>query len=179
MTDKKAQVTAFIIIGIVLLLSTFLFFRLKGSIDREEIAPGVTMIVEQLPTEFLPVKPFVENCLEKTAKEGLVLLGQRGGYIYTDDLRPSTLSTEGNAVRFSRQSELILPYWYYLSSSNDCIGECAFESQILRLKDGEDSVEGQLSKYVEENLEECIDGFKGIEELGFEVEEGKPRVAEQ
>ena len=100
--SRKGQITLFIIIGIVILISTALFFMLKSKITREEIAPGVSMIVEELPSAFLPVQPFIEKCIEKTAKQGLVILGQRGGYIYTDKLNSRAASTEGDSIIFSR-----------------------------------------------------------------------------
>ena len=170
---KKGQVTLFIIIGIVILISAVLFFMLKGSIQRKEIAPGVSMIVEELPSQFLPVQPFVEKCLEKTSREALEILGQRGGYIYTDKLIAGSESTVGNSVSFSRQSDLKIPYWFHLASDNKCTGECDFKTEKLALKSGSspDSVEDQLARYVEENLGECIDDFKSIKELDFDVKE--------
>ncbi|MBD3163842.1 hypothetical protein GF323_01470 [Candidatus Woesearchaeota archaeon] len=176
---KKAQATAFIIIGLIVLISVILFLFIKGSIERKEIAPGVSAIVEELPVEFMPIQPFVESCIEKTAKRGLKILGERGGYIYTEKLSPSNKATEGNSVRFSPQSELILPYWHYLSSTNDCLGECEFSSEKIPLEKSalHDSIENQLERYVEENIEPCFNGFRSIEELGFEVEaENKPKA---
>lgn len=177
--QRKAQLTLFIILGLVIIISTVLFLTLKGSIERKEIAPGVSMIVEELPSEFLPIQPFVENCLEKTAQQGLIIMGQRGGYIYSKRLKPRQQPTEGDSVRFSLQSELILPYWFYLSSPNNCMGECEFKSEKLALRKNalHDSVENQLALYIEENLGACLADFKGIKELGFDVEEqGKPKV---
>ena len=72
---------------------------------------------------------------------------------------------------------LIIPYWFYLASDNKCVGVCEFKSEKLPLKSNilSDSVEDHLSRYVEENLETCIDDFKSIKELGFDVlDEGKP-----
>ena len=154
---KRAQVTIFIILGIIVLISVGLFLTIKSSIKKEEIAPGVTRIVEELPSEFLPLKPYVEKCAEKTAKEGLIMLGQRGGYAYPDKLKPGQQSTEGDSVRFSKQSELIIPYWFFLASPNSCVGECKFEGRELPLKKSTlyDSIEAQLARYVENNLR-CI-----------------------
>ncbi|MCK5281816.1 MAG: hypothetical protein KAK00_00235 [Nanoarchaeota archaeon] len=170
---KKAQITIFVILGLVIVFSAVLFLTIKGSIERKEIAPGISMIVEELPSEFLPVQPFIEKCIEKTAKEGLIILGQRGGYIYTDKLNPGASATDGDSIRFSAQSDMIIPYWFYLASDNECIGECEFKSKKLPLKKSAmtDSVEDQLSRYIEENIGECFDGFKSMKELSFVVEE--------
>jgi hypothetical protein len=76
---KRSQVTLFIILALIILVSVILFLFLKSNIEKEEIAPGVSMIVEELPSEFLPVRPYVENCLKKTAKQAITILGDRGG----------------------------------------------------------------------------------------------------
>ncbi len=167
---KKGQVTIFIVIGLVMLLSIFLFLRVKNNIIREEIAPGVSMIVEESPSEFLPIQPFIEKCLIRTAGEGLKILGESGGYIYTGQLEPGMSATEGDSVRFTKTSDLIIPYWFYLESDNRCIGECSFASKKLPLK-GTRSVETELARYVDENIDSCLNGFDEIKELGFEVKE--------
>ncbi|MBR9700067.1 hypothetical protein GOV09_06425, partial [Candidatus Woesearchaeota archaeon] len=168
----KAQVSLFIILGIVILGAVGMFFYFRGEVIKGDILPAVTDIVEELPSEFLPVQPFVERCLEDTATNGLHIMGQRGGYIYTEALHPGGVATEGDSVAFSRDSEMIIPYWHYLASENECTGECEFSSKMLELR-GENSVEEQLERYVDEHLKECIAGFGGIEELGFIVDELK------
>ena len=167
MNNKKSQVTIFIIMGLILLISTILFLFLKGNIIREEIAPGVSMIVEELPTEFSPVKPFVEECLIRTTKEGLEILGRRGGYIYTNKLNPGL-----DSVYFAPFSDPIIPYWFYLDSDMSCHAGCKFNSKRLT----KNAIAKQLTQYVEENLMSCLRDFKGIEELGFEVEASTPKV---
>jgi hypothetical protein len=170
---KKAQITVFAILGVVVVLSTILFFTFKGNLQRKEIAPGVSMIVEELPSEFMPVKPFVEKCLEKTTEDGLIILGENGGYIYTDKLNPGLDATEGDSVRLS--SDFIVPYWFYLASPNSCVGKCRYGSKKMPLKKNAlaDSFEAQLAKYIDDNLAACIDDFKSIKELGYDVEEGR------
>ena len=174
---RKSQVTIFIIIGLVILISLIIFLLVKSKIEKEEIAPGKSMIVEELPTEFLPVRPFVDSCLEQTAIQGLTILGERGGYAYTDHLDPKPNPTDGNAVRFSQGSDLVVPYWFYLKSDNTCLGTCNFASEKLPLKGSRNSIEAELSTYIEDNIERCFNGFEGIKEMGFDVEaKAKPKI---
>src|SRR3989338_2004068 len=169
---RKAQASIFIILGIIIVAATLIFFFIKGSIEREEIAPGLSMIVEELPTEFLPLRPFVENCIQKTATEGLIKLGNSGGYIYTAALKPGKEGTDGDSITFSSNSDLVVPYWFYMDSDNNCAGKCSFSSRQINLRQGRgDSIEGQLSRYVDEKLNECIDSFNGLKELNYNVEE--------
>jgi len=72
--NKKGQVTIFIIIGVLLIISIglLLFFTLSNS-DTDETD---TMPVQTQDVEFM-----IENCMKKTGLEGLNLLGQNGNYI--------------------------------------------------------------------------------------------------
>ena len=168
---RRAQVSLFVILGIVLVVSTALFVTLRGRVGEQSLQP-VSEAGAQLPNEFSAVQPFVESCLEKTAKEAGIRLGERGGYIYTEALSPESAPTEGDAMRMSRGSTLILPYWFYLESANSCQGRCAFTSARLPLTGG-NSVETQIERYVDEHLGACLGGFRSFTDLGFEVKPGE------
>lgn len=174
---KKAQVTMFAVIGGVIVLASMLFFTFKETVVKRNIETERTQIVEELPNEFLPIQPFMEECLAKTALQGLIVLGERGGYIYAEKLRLDSGASEGDAVKFAQASDLLIPYWYYLSSPNTCRGECAFDTKRLPLKGKDDSVERQLEKYIENNIDYCLNGFEQIKKLGFDVEvKGKQKA---
>ncbi len=170
---RKAQISIFMVLGVIVLLSLGLFFVLRGSNEQADVEDDAGRIVQELPSELLPIRPFVEQCLEKTAINGLVTLGQRGGYAYSDTLTPRNPPTTGDSVQFSSGSDLIIPYWFYLESQNNCEGRCDFSTkQIpLRTTSGVHSIEKQLSRYIEENIEFCFSDFNSLKELGFSVEE--------
>ncbi len=169
---RKAQVSLFIVVGVLLISSVILFLLFKGNIGRQEIAPGVSQIVEELPEEFITIPPFVEKCLEQTAIDGLVNLGDRGGYISTESLRADSPNRQGNAIAFSERSSLMIPYWHFLSSENACVGTCEFRSAQMPLeKNGGFSIEGQLEDYIDANLGACINSFEEMKKLNYEVKE--------
>jgi len=71
--EKRGQVTIFIIIGIILLIILALFLYFRGeSLDLEP--------QEKIPSEFVPVRNLIEECMQVHAKEGIYLLGIQGGY---------------------------------------------------------------------------------------------------
>lgn len=74
MRKKRAQVTIFIIIGIILLLSTVLVIYL---VSRQSVKPLEEAII--VPESAKPVHEFITGCLEQTSKRGVALLGQQGG----------------------------------------------------------------------------------------------------
>ena len=96
---KKAQITLFIILGIVILLAVVLFILFRQEIIS--IRPG-----ELIPTEKGKLQNFITACLEQSGGEALTLVGLQGGYIEL----PASISRDANAhVRLS--PSLAIPYW--------------------------------------------------------------------
>jgi hypothetical protein len=100
----RSQVTLYVIIGLVIILATSVFFYNRTSIEREE-APNI------LENQAAMVKSYVEQCMFSVALDGIFLkLGYQGMYIDSDynahygdyDQAPS------------RAHGLItIPYWFY------------------------------------------------------------------
>jgi len=169
MGTKRGQLTVFVIIGLLLLISVSLYFLLQS-----RTLPGVAPSILEAPVAIRPVVQFVTQCLTTQAKEGLIRIGAGGGYI---DVRRSGASvniaapTEGDAVQFAPSSELAIPYWWYLKSPNDCRGACEFgtlKPPLLR-EGGVNSIEVQLDQYIQDTLNDCIGNFTQVEQEGFDV----------
>lgn len=97
-TTKKAQVTAFIIIGIILLLLIGMFYYLQRTYLTAQFPE------EELPEEIKPIKLAVESCLSAVLDDAVTFVGLRGGY-YT---------MEVEAVEQVHENDpLILKYPYY------------------------------------------------------------------
>jgi len=83
-SNKKAQVTIFIILGLILLISAVLVFLLKKEI--------ISFRLEQVSlSESGKVETYILDCLEEVGNEALTLASMQGGYItvperYTEDL---------------------------------------------------------------------------------------------
>ncbi len=171
---KRGQATIFVIISLLLLLgASFFFFAQTESI--KQIIPDV-YLSEKVPTDFDPVKTYVEDCAYETAVSGLKLAGEHGGYISfndpdinteTFDIRPDV--TESDAVLFSPSGDLAVAYWWYLKSENDCTGKCLFDSKMPDLRDTENSLEKQLERYIRKNIGKCLNDFKSFESQGIDV----------
>ncbi|MEA3430227.1 MAG: hypothetical protein U9R08_03060 [Nanoarchaeota archaeon] len=138
---KRGQVTLFIVIGIIMLIAVGLFF-----VFRQLSIPGPDMNV---PDEVVPVKLFVEACLEDTLKDAIVLAGIQGGYTeIPEDLAVSPFGHLQVAGPFKT------PMWYY--------------SGVLRIPEIFE-IEEQLNNYVNKNIELCIQNFTGIEALTVNI----------
>ncbi len=78
---KRSQITMFMLLGIVLLvIFGFLFFT-SQVVNKMRIQKRVEQISTDI-SQTSVVKDYVTLCLDKAAKEGLILLGGQGGSIY-------------------------------------------------------------------------------------------------
>ncbi|MBN2423355.1 hypothetical protein JXB41_09090 [Candidatus Woesearchaeota archaeon] len=123
---KRAQLTLMIIMGLVILLVVVVVvFNIYFS--------GKRQIINEQPDDIQklsPVKNYVEQCLQTTAKQALIKLGKQGR-IY-----PSL---------FLQSDDEIITYFYYR-------GEGFFPASI-------DVLEQDVSTYIEQNIGYCINDF--------------------
>ncbi len=167
---KKGQLTVFIIIGILLILAVGIFLyaqreRALVPTEAEEIR------LAEVPVEMHPLRDFIQSCVYTIAKDGLQKLGERGGYINSLQAPPFE-STSGAAVQFAPGSGLTVPYWWHMSSRNNCVGDCAFTSEqpkLQRAQGGARSVEGQLDAYLAQELPSCFGEFEQFTEQEFTI----------
>ena len=68
---KQGQVTVFIILGIVLILIFLIIYY---------IAARVEVSVKPTKTELMPVRNYVQACLDTSSKEAIRTIGFKGGY---------------------------------------------------------------------------------------------------
>jgi len=98
---------------------------------------------ESEPTpETAPIKLFIDSCISKVAEEGLFFIALQGGYY--------------NAPQLSRPYSFItVPY--YWDNQNSFIPS-------------KNVIEGELSKYIDDNLPDCFGDFESFKEEGFDFE---------
>jgi len=164
---KKAQVTMFVILGIIILFIVGVFIFITSQQKEPEQQ-------DNLPLALQPVKNMIEQCLYQKGKEAFILLGQHGGYIDPEKAgvvvvpNSPTLST---GLEFIPDGKYTLPYWFYLSSPNNC-KTCVFDTKRppLRRDFGRYSVEAQVDSYVSEHLQECLD-YSSFRERNYQIDE--------
>ena len=172
-TNKKAQITTFIIIGIIILIGVLVYIGIRSS--KLPTEKEVERVIAEVPVEFQPINDFVQSCIAKTGKDAIKAIGLHGGYI---DLKLYGISanaadpTDKGAFLFNRNDPTSsIAYWNYFKSNNlceeDC--ECGSEQPYLRKKDGAPNFETQIEKYVDEHLETCLNKFDSFKRQGFIV----------
>jgi hypothetical protein len=121
---KKAQVTLFIIIAILIVGAIAGVFVFKDRIFSEQ----------EYPSDIVEIQKFVEDCLETTAQNSIIRIGERGGYFLIFDEH----SIEGR-----------IPY--YLQGTTKSIPT-------------KQEIELNLAGFVREELSFCILNFKDFRE---------------
>ncbi|MFP4645477.1 MAG: hypothetical protein ACLFNB_02420 [Candidatus Woesearchaeota archaeon] len=178
--NNKAQITVFVIIGAVLLLSVALFIFLNQDIQSDK--PAVD--VPDVSLEARPVNELITQCLETTSEEALYKVGLQGGY--TEPLAASHPPHEGEAVEYTPFS---VPYWRHLTDNKcsnpsgcdatnqpelcDSVSDtCNYDATS---RTSSESIEENLEQYVLDNIDSCIDDFSSLDM--YEIEEnGDPSV---
>ncbi len=135
---RKAQISNFVMIGIILVLATGLFLFLKYKV----LLSGPQEIV---PPEYEPIKDFVELCMKEQAKEAIIMLGQQGGFVEL----PNRIGNNPFAyIEFIKGGLFRVPLWYYM-------GESRIPSP--------GTIENQIEIYIQQNLETCLQNFTNFQ----------------
>ena len=150
--SRKAQVTIFIIIAVVLVALVVGFFIFKDKLFGET---GIPIHMEPVYNSFL-------GCVEADSVVGINILESQGGYIELPDF-------EGGSgyMPFSSQLNFLgnpVPYWYYVSGNG-------IQKEQVPTKT---SMEDELAAYVQNEIRDCA--FDGYIEDGYDVNMGEPEV---
>lgn len=157
---KKAQVTYYLILGIIILalIGIFAYYKLHADVERSELA----VAQEEVPTEFKAAQTYFTQCVEEISKEGIMKLGLNGGYIDPLNSEYTLRTMEYNEAEPTDSDMVpvpgmnIVPYWYHMVSPNKCeMTECYTDYNFPTIEE----VEYQLALYVGKNIGKCIDLF--------------------
>ncbi len=137
MFNKKAQLTIFIIIGLIILIAigAYLYYN-SLAIGEPEISTEETE----------PVRSFVEQCIKDAAQEAIDTVGFNGGYITLPE------NIEKNPKSYLKISPLVdvkLPYWWY--------------DGVMSIPTA-DFIRSQISQYVKDQLKICVADFESFED---------------
>ncbi len=170
---KKGQITLFILIAVVLLVGAGMIYMIMS---KQSPVGGSfkDAIIRDVPSEMVPISSYIDKCILDVAEDALILAGHQGGYTYPEELGIRSkygLPTSGNAVNHPIYGTDV-PYYYFLSSTDECSGDCQLGIMMpfLTKLDGSPSIEGELEKYLERNIETCLDDLNVFRDQGWEIE---------
>ncbi len=140
--SRRGQITLFIIIGIVLLISvaTIIYFY------QQRVTEPIKRTIA-VPEEVQAIYDYVATCTDQIGKEGLILMGTQGGFI---TLPPAIANNPNAHIKADPLGVAKTPYWYY---------------------EGEDrtptlaNMQRELELHIKNNLENCVDNFQAFQEF--------------
>lgn len=167
---SKAQISIFVIISLILVIGSIVFFSLTNN--------SITIFQDEKSS--YKVKTFVESCLDLETKAAIEKIGLHGGWLYHDEMvttnrkMPAQYNKVAKGLNLFEKQEI--PYWYYYDDADEVfrfnIPDYDSEYQY--------SIKNQVKKYVEDNLErDCIQSFRSFEdiyEIKYEPREIKGKI---
>ncbi|MFH1823452.1 MAG: hypothetical protein ABH817_01925 [archaeon] len=128
--NKKAQITLFIIIAVIIIAGVVLTLVLTG--------PGT-----QTGSPDHLVSIYMQDCIDEAVKQGVQIASLQGGYLELPVFDPgSTYRPFSNYLHFIGMQ---VPYWFYISGNN-----------LQKIQKPELSlIETQFENYVEEEILNC------------------------
>jgi len=165
--NKKAQMTLFIILAIIIILSSSILIYIR--VTATEKTTEVKKIAGSVPEWAAPVNDYITECVKTLSIKAFKDIGEHGGYINMSDsylsgktfnIKPEK-SMGYDASYFFEQP---IAYWFYLKTPQPCI-ICSADSKAPML--GE--IEGQVDRYINSEINNCLEDFKPIKQQGFDI----------
>lgn len=173
--NKKAQITVFIILGILLLLGLMALIYLRSTTEKAKTDVEISEAI-QLPTWTGEVRSVVEDCITRISIDAFKRIGWHGGYIDPDDFSLTGMiyntadnPVEADTVSLSTGVSSPIAYWWYMKSPNDC--------QVCEVSSNDPSmefIEKQVNRYVNQELAKCLDNFTALKKMGYTVTQAEP-----
>ena len=170
--SKKSQITVFIILGIIILLFSSLFYYILS--QKSSFGSAQDEKIQEILKSGILIE-YTKNCLQSSLQAGLMLIGSQGGYIYKDQ-PGSILTISVDSVLYENIqipylikpiSSVQVPQFPCLSSG-DPAWHCNFSNNIslfpnlysYRYGDASrflelDYIKKELKSYIELKIKEC------------------------
>ena len=145
--DKKAQVTIFVIVGLIAVSLLLLSYYYREVIFGELSEIGLFESTA-LPNEVKGVSNIITSCIEEVSRAGLEIMGQQGGYIILpNDPIITPANPLSNKLEIFPGSNINVAYWFYQKANG----------VIDSLMPPRQRMEQELKNYIDANLENCVD----------------------
>lgn len=172
-SNRKGQATAFIVVGIfVLIFVTLFLFSRQATVNQQTETVQKTSV----PDLAKPINIYVESCIQDLTKEAFQKIGEHGGYVDPTDKAYTKTQlkfneynpTESDGVVFSEP----IVYWDYMKTPNTCTDCEISEENIPTYAE----IEAQSNVYINRTLDKCLADFKDFTNQDYKIEMQKDRI---
>jgi len=158
MSKKKSQITLYILIGLIILLFSFIiiFYRSDNLNNK-----SIDSLTESLKTSFngkTGAENLVKSCVEKIVNEGVTIMRLQGGFIdIPANYKTLTINSKYNIIE--RNGSKKISY-----------GQGKIRVPIYYTKDyfrypTKELLEKELENYINKELPLCVNNFQAIEDV--------------
>ncbi|MCA9487026.1 hypothetical protein H6501_00875 [Candidatus Woesearchaeota archaeon] len=170
-TQRKAQITIFIIIALcIIVLLIFLFF-LSSDEEKQEREQTLDTIIDKGNEQLTPLKSSIDSCLDLQLKRALLIAGMRGGFIYNRSEKYVPGHLPNNAYSETLLTNMQLNKNNLLSRtllmSNKEVYAPLIDKQWPPIYNY--SIKEEMEQFVVEEFKRCLK-VKSFENEGFEVD---------
>jgi hypothetical protein len=172
-SQRKGQVTLFVILGLIVLIIVVVALFLINQSKKQQ--PPEEVYSQTYEARLAPIQNDVTFCLNKLRTEAVQKIGAGGGYLDSDPkmyLYNLPSENANNALEMFPGSGLVLPYWYHIQSPPSCTS-CLVKQGIPALKGGINSIQGRIQLYIESGLVSCVNNFSA-HRADLEIMYGSP-----
>ncbi len=151
MSLRRAQISVYIIIAIVLVVLIVFLFAVTRDVGDQ-----------QIPQELKPVFDYYSECIEGEVRTAVNLAGTGGGRIFIEDYVPGS-----EYAPFSSHLNFLgspVEYWYSIE------GNGIIKDNVPTLSE----IEEEMARFVEEGIRNC--DFEYFYSQGFEIQTEEPIV---
>jgi len=142
--NKRGQITVFVIVGIMILVTVFLVFYFLG--DKIKKQSDVETVFDE--SSLQPLQDYIGNCIEKHGNEAIELVLKQGGMI--------------NPIVYYNYKNSKVNYLCHTNTFNSCENKYPFVDNLI---------ESEMRNYLLGKLQRCID-LSDIKNSGYNVEAG-------
>ncbi len=167
MRNRKAQITLFIIIGIVIILgvTTVIYVRQTTEESILEVAPAGR---ETLYEGELEIRTFVDSCLKPIVLQGLEIQRLQAGYIEIPTGRDALTikdKEENEQIKLIDNSKNV--FIEASGEGNDAPFWITKQGMAIPSKE---FMETELGNYVSKELNKCVGNFEQFTKMGYKIE---------
>ncbi|MBI5392078.1 hypothetical protein HZB00_03695 [Candidatus Woesearchaeota archaeon] len=154
--EKRGQVTAFILLGLVLILVIGGYFAISNYLNKQDFLTQLRGR-SQIPIEIQPAVTAVDACTKQVGEEALTQIGLQGGYLQlpADPIPSSSFTPVPAALEILPNSGLKTSLWF--REAGNGIRETTIPSKT--------QVEQNIADYINQNFQRCANIFKENTEL--------------
>jgi len=164
--NKKAQATAFVILGLVVVSLALLLFYFRAEVMEALTKKAITET--PVSEEAKKLDEYTKDCLEIVLEEATLTLGAQGGFISLpeDEFPPLLYNMLSNSLDVFNNGALRVPYWYFKTPNN------LDKTQIPTKK----SMETEIENYIDVHLKNCLNDYMPLKIEGYQISYSQPKT---